>query len=33
MWENNVKVTLETKMISSPVPVQEGTLWTNRFVG
>ena len=24
---------LETKMISSPVPMQEGTLWTNRFVG
>jgi ABC-type nitrate/sulfonate/bicarbonate transport system substrate-binding protein len=33
MWENNVKVTLETKMISSPVPTQEGALWTNRFVG
>jgi ABC-type nitrate/sulfonate/bicarbonate transport system substrate-binding protein len=32
MWENNVKVTLETKMISAPLPTQEGTLWTNKFV-
>jgi ABC-type nitrate/sulfonate/bicarbonate transport system substrate-binding protein len=32
MWENNIKVTLETKMISSPASMQEGTLWTNRFV-
>jgi ABC-type nitrate/sulfonate/bicarbonate transport system substrate-binding protein len=32
MWEHNVKVTLETKMISAPLPTQEGTLWTNRFV-
>jgi NitT/TauT family transport system substrate-binding protein len=33
MWENNIKVTLETKMISKPLPAQEGTLWTNKFSG
>jgi NitT/TauT family transport system substrate-binding protein len=33
MWENNIKVTLETKMISAPLPAQEGTLWTNKFSG
>jgi ABC-type nitrate/sulfonate/bicarbonate transport system substrate-binding protein len=32
MWENNVKIAMETKMISTPVPAEEGTLWTNRFV-
>lgn len=33
MWENNIKVALETKMISTPLSAQEGTLWTNRFLG
>ena len=33
MWENNVRVAVETKMISAPLPTQEGTLWTNRFAG
>jgi NitT/TauT family transport system substrate-binding protein len=32
MWENNIKVAAETKMISSHLPTQEGTLWTNKFV-
>jgi ABC-type nitrate/sulfonate/bicarbonate transport system substrate-binding protein len=32
MWENNVKVALETKMISTSLPTQEGTLWTNKFL-
>ena len=32
MWENNVKITLETKMISAPLPTQEVALWTNKFV-
>jgi len=31
MWENNVTVAVETKTISTPLPTQEGTLWTNRF--
>ena len=33
MWENNIKVALETKMISTALPTQEGGLWTNRFLG
>jgi NitT/TauT family transport system substrate-binding protein len=33
MWENNIKVALETKMITTPLPTQEGELWTNKFVG
>jgi NitT/TauT family transport system substrate-binding protein len=33
MWENNVKVALETKMISTTLPTQEGVLWTNKFLG
>jgi NitT/TauT family transport system substrate-binding protein len=32
MWENNVKVAFETKMVSNPLPPQEGELWTNKFV-
>jgi NitT/TauT family transport system substrate-binding protein len=32
MWENNIKVAVEAKMISSPLPAREGELWTNRFV-
>lgn len=32
MWENNIAVSVEAKMISSPLPVQEGELWTNRFI-
>jgi hypothetical protein len=31
MWENNIKVALDLKMISKPLPTQEGELWTNRF--
>jgi hypothetical protein len=31
MWENNLKVSLELKMISTPIPTREGELWTNRF--
>jgi NitT/TauT family transport system substrate-binding protein len=33
MWENNIKVALETKMITAPLPTQEGALWTNEFLG
>lgn len=33
MWENNIKVALETKMITAPLPTQEGALWTNGFLG
>lgn len=33
MWENNIKVALETKMITDPLPAQEGKLWTNKFLG
>jgi NitT/TauT family transport system substrate-binding protein len=33
MWENNIKVALETKMITAPLPTQEGVLWTNGFLG
>jgi NitT/TauT family transport system substrate-binding protein len=33
MWENNIKVALETKMIATPLPTQEGGLWTNAFLG
>jgi ABC-type nitrate/sulfonate/bicarbonate transport system substrate-binding protein len=32
MWENNIKVALETKMISAALPTREGELWTNRFL-
>jgi NitT/TauT family transport system substrate-binding protein len=32
MWENNIKVSLETKMIADPLPTQEGQLWTNKFL-
>src|SRR5215470_8880191 len=32
MWENNIKVAVDTKMISSPLPAQEGEMWTNRFI-
>lgn len=32
MWENNVAVSVEAKMISSPLPTQEGELWTNRYI-
>jgi NitT/TauT family transport system substrate-binding protein len=31
MWENNIKVAVETNMISTHLPAQEGTLWTNKF--
>jgi hypothetical protein len=32
MWENNIKVAVDLKMISSAVPSREGELWTNRFL-
>jgi NitT/TauT family transport system substrate-binding protein len=32
MWENNITVSLEAKMIASPLPAQEGEMWTNRFI-
>lgn len=33
MWENNIKVSVDTEMISTALPVQEGQLWTNKFLG
>jgi len=33
MWENCIKVSLDTKMITEPLPTQEGGLWTNKFLG
>ena len=32
MWENNIKVSLDTKMITEPLPTQEGQLWSNKFL-
>jgi NitT/TauT family transport system substrate-binding protein len=32
MWENNIAVSLEAKMIASPLPAQEDEMWTNRFI-
>ena len=32
MWENNIKVALDTKMISTALPTAEGDLWTNKFL-
>lgn len=32
MWENNIKVAMDLKMISSPVPSREGELWTNKYL-
>jgi NitT/TauT family transport system substrate-binding protein len=32
MWENNIAVSVAAKMIVSPLPAQEGELWTNRFI-
>jgi NitT/TauT family transport system substrate-binding protein len=31
MWENNMKVSLDLKMIPAAIPTQEGELWTNKF--
>jgi NitT/TauT family transport system substrate-binding protein len=31
MWQNNIKVAVDTKMISAALPTQEGELWTNKF--
>lgn len=31
MWHNNLEVALATKMISAPIPDQEGVIWTNRY--
>jgi NitT/TauT family transport system substrate-binding protein len=33
MWENNIKVAVDVKMIPSALPMREGELWTNRFLG
>jgi NitT/TauT family transport system substrate-binding protein len=33
MWDNNIKVAVDTKMISTPVSSKEGDLWTNKFLG
>lgn len=32
MWENNVKVAVDLKMISKPLPTAEGEMWTNKFL-
>jgi NitT/TauT family transport system substrate-binding protein len=32
MWENNIKVAVDIKMIASALPTREGELWTNRFL-
>jgi NitT/TauT family transport system substrate-binding protein len=32
MWENNIKVAVDAKMITAALPTAEGELWTNRFV-
>jgi NitT/TauT family transport system substrate-binding protein len=32
MWENNIKVAVDTKMIAGALPTAEGELWTNRFL-
>jgi NitT/TauT family transport system substrate-binding protein len=32
MWENNIKVAVDLKMISSAIPSREGELWTNKFL-
>lgn len=33
MWENNIKVAVDLKMISKPLSAQEGEMWTNKFLG
>jgi ABC-type nitrate/sulfonate/bicarbonate transport system substrate-binding protein len=32
MWENNIKVALDVRLITTSLPTQEGELWTNRFL-
>jgi NitT/TauT family transport system substrate-binding protein len=32
MWDNNVKVSVEAKLIPSAPPTVEGEMWTNRFL-
>jgi hypothetical protein len=32
MWENNIKVAVDAKMITAALPTAEGELWTNMFV-
>jgi NitT/TauT family transport system substrate-binding protein len=32
MWEHNIKVALDVKMIATALPAQEGELWTNKFL-
>lgn len=31
MWENNIKVAVDLKMISTALPTREGEMWTNKF--
>jgi NitT/TauT family transport system substrate-binding protein len=31
MWENNIKVAVDLKMISTALPTREGDMWTNKF--
>jgi NitT/TauT family transport system substrate-binding protein len=31
MWENNIKISVEVKMIPSILPTADGELWTNKF--
>ncbi len=32
MWENNIKVSIDIKMIGKPIATEEGVLWTNKFI-
>jgi ABC-type nitrate/sulfonate/bicarbonate transport system substrate-binding protein len=32
MWDNNIKVAMDVKMISSALSTREGELWTNKFL-
>jgi ABC-type nitrate/sulfonate/bicarbonate transport system substrate-binding protein len=32
MWENNIKVALDTKMITTTLSAREGEMWTNKFL-
>jgi NitT/TauT family transport system substrate-binding protein len=33
MWKNIIKVSQEIKLIGSPLPTEEGQIWTNKFLG
>jgi NitT/TauT family transport system substrate-binding protein len=32
MWQNNIKVAVDLKMISTALPTREGEMWTNKFL-